>query len=78
MPPRREKAVLAHSRANLKGHFVKNGDKRALRAFRGKGSLRPGKRRQEPPAAVVWGRKPGELSSMTHLLVLFSTTQLRL
>jgi len=30
IPPRREKAVLAHSRANLKGHFGKNGYKRAL------------------------------------------------
>ncbi len=29
-PARREKAVLAHSCANLKGHFARNGDKRAL------------------------------------------------
>jgi hypothetical protein len=61
VPPRRENAVLAHSRADLKGHFVKNGYKRAFKAFRGKGSLRPGKRRQEPPAAVIWARKHGEL-----------------
>jgi len=32
-----------------------------LRRLRGKGSFRPGKRRQEPPAAVVWGCKLGEL-----------------
>ena len=43
-PPRRENAVLAHSRAILKGHFARNGDNRVFRAFRG-GSLRPGKRR---------------------------------
>jgi hypothetical protein len=53
VPPRREKAVLAHSRANLKGHFARNGCKRAFKVFRGKGSFRPGKRLQEQPAAVV-------------------------
>ena len=61
VPPRREKAVLAYSRANLNGHSVRNGYKRAFKAFRGKGSFRPGKRRQEPPAAVVWARRTGEL-----------------
>jgi len=61
VPPRRENAVLAHPRANLKGHFARNGDKRALRAVRGKGSFRAGKRRQEPPAAVIWARKPKKL-----------------
>ena len=30
VPPRREKAVLAYPRANLKGHFVRNGDNRAF------------------------------------------------
>ena len=60
---RRGNAVLAHSYANLKGHFARNGYKRALRALRGKGSFRAGKRHQEPPAAVVWGRKPGERAS---------------
>ena len=59
---RRGNAVLAHSCANLKEHFVRNGCKRVLRAVRGKGSFRPGKRLQEPPAPVVWGRKTGELS----------------
>ena len=34
-PARRENAVLAHSCANLKGHFVRNGCKRAFKAFRG-------------------------------------------
>jgi len=29
-PARREKAVLAYPRANLKGHFVRNGDNRAF------------------------------------------------
>jgi hypothetical protein len=53
VPPRRENAVLAHPRANLKGHFAGNGCKRAFKAFRGKGSFRPGKRLQEQPAAVV-------------------------
>ena len=57
---RRGNAVLAYSCANLKGHFAKNGYKRDLRAVRGKGSFRAGKRLQEPPAPVVWGRKPGE------------------
>ena len=36
---RRGNAVLAHSCANLKGHFARNGDNRALKAFRGKGNL---------------------------------------
>ena len=62
-PPRREKAVIGHSRANLKGHFAGNGCKRAFKAFKGKGSFRPGKRRQEPPGAVVWARRPVELIS---------------
>ena len=62
-PARRGKAVLAHPCANLNGHFARNGYKRDLRAVRGKGSFRPGKRRQGLPAAVVWGRKPGELSA---------------
>jgi len=62
-PARRENAVLAHPRANLKGHFVRNGCKRAFKAFRGKGSFRPGKRRQALPAAVVWARRTGELSA---------------
>ncbi len=56
-PARREKAVLAHSCANLKGHFARNGYKRALRAVRGEGSFRAGKRLQEPLAAVAWGVK---------------------
>ncbi len=60
---RRGNAVLAHSCANLNGHFARNGYKRDLRAVRGKGSFRAGKRLQEPPAAVVWGRKSGELSA---------------
>ena len=63
VPPRRENAVLAHPRANLKGHFVRNGYKRDLRAVKGKGSFMAGKRLQEPPAAVVWGYRPGELSA---------------
>ena len=62
-PARREKAVLAHSCANLKGYFARNGYKRDLKAVRGKGSFRAGKRLQEPPAAVVWARKTGELSA---------------
>ena len=33
-----------------------------LRRLRGKGSFRPGKRRQARPEAVVWARKFGELS----------------
>jgi len=39
----------------------------AINALKGllgeKGSFRPGKRLQEAPAAVVWGRKPVELSA---------------
>jgi len=35
-PARQENAVLAHSRANLKSHFARNGDKRAFKAFKGK------------------------------------------
>ena len=54
---RRENAVLVHSCANLNGYFVRNGDKRDLRAVRGKGSFRAGKRLLEPPAPVVWGRR---------------------
>ena len=34
-PARREKAVLAYPRANLKGHFIRNGCKRAFKAFKG-------------------------------------------
>jgi len=64
VPPRRENAVLAHPRANLKGHFARNGYKRAFKAFRGKGSFRPGKRRQALPAAVIWARRTGELSGV--------------
>ena len=64
IPPRRENAVLAHSCANLKGHFARNGYKRDLRAVRGEGSFGAGKRRQEPPAAVVWGRRPWEISAI--------------
>ena len=37
VPPRREKAVLGHSRAFWKGHFVRNGCKRAFKAFMGEG-----------------------------------------
>ena len=58
---RRGNAVLAHSCANLKGYFARNGDKRDLRVVRGKGSFRAGKRLQEPPAAVVWRRKSSDL-----------------
>jgi len=72
VPPRREKAVLAHPRANLKGHFAGNGCERALRVFRGEGSFRPGKRRQEALAPVVCGRKPGEISAAWLLKDLFS------
>ena len=60
---RRGNAVLTHSCANLKGHFARNGYKRDLRVVKGKGSFWPGKRFQEPPAPVVWRRKPGELSA---------------
>jgi len=34
-PARREKAVLAHPRANLKGHFARNSCKRAFKAVKG-------------------------------------------
>ncbi len=60
----RGNAVLAHSCANLNGHFARNGYKRDLRAVRGGRSFRAGKRLQEPPAPVVWGCKLGELSAV--------------
>jgi len=121
---RRGNAVLAHSCANLKGHFAKNGDNRVFmelghrrkkagprisfwgyclgvglgrrlrgpginilqdlrnsgqwREFRrlgGKGSFRAGKRPQEPPAPVVWGRKPGELSAAWLYSITFPSAK---
>ena len=61
-PARREKAVLSHPRANLKGHFNENGYKRALKTFRGGRSFPPGKRLQPPPAAVKRAFEAGKLS----------------
>ena len=48
----------------------------------GKGSFWPGKRLLEPPAPVVWGRKPGEHNGcgrlikqiLTHSLLPIPTT----
>ena len=52
---RRGNAVLAHSCASLKGHFVRNGYKHDLMAVRGGRSFWPGKRLQGPPEPVIWG-----------------------